>query len=130
MKANITKREAIVAINRVLGLNLSNSSTHFAHVNSSKQVWWFDIPVEKFTSGQYSTLDLLLVTADSTLLHHIEVPVSYIRDNLSDFYVRDDKASVSLELSSRASNLFQDMRPRSNKRPFVQFLLRSLDLST
>ena len=129
MTARIKKREAISAINRSSALTLNSTSTHYANVNASKSVWWFDIPVEKFTSGKYGTLDLLLVSEGENMLYHLRVPTSYVQENLSKFHVRDDKESVSLELSSLASNTFQDVQPESNKMPFAQFLVNSLSLA-
>ena len=42
------KIEAIDTINRQIGSPLLISkNTHFANVNSSKNVWWFDIPTSK-----------------------------------------------------------------------------------
>jgi hypothetical protein len=128
MNASITKREAITAINRAFELSLVKSSTHFANVNASKSVWWFDIPVEKFSSGRYLALDFLLVSSDTKTLHHLRVPTAYVWDNLSMFHVREDKRSVSLELSSLANQIFQDVRPSSKRLPFVKFLLNSLAL--
>ena len=129
MNVSITKRDAITAINQAFELALVNSSTHFANVNASKSVWWFDIPIEKFTSGRYETLDLLLVSGDAKTLHHLQVPTAYVRDNRSMFHVREDKGSVSLELSSLPNQLFQDVRPRSKRLPFASFLRNSLPLS-
>ncbi|MEJ6006289.1 hypothetical protein WG899_12065 [Paucibacter sp. AS339] len=128
MTASITKREAITTVSQAFNLSLANATTHFANVNASKSVWWFDIPVEKFTSGRYEALDLLLVSSDSTSIHHLRVPTAYVRDNLAKFHIRDDKGSVSLELSSRVSQLFQDVRPGSEKLSFSQFLLNTLPL--
>jgi hypothetical protein len=129
MNASITKREAMSAINRTFQLALANSSTHFVNVNASKSVWWLDIPVQKFTSGRNETLDLLLVSDDAKTLHHLQVPTAYVRESLSMFHVREDKGCVSLELSSLPNQLFQDVRPRSERLPFASFLLNSLPLS-
>jgi len=130
MTAMISKREAIEAIKRESSLALSNNSTHFANVNASKSVWWFDIPVEKFTSDMHDTLDLLVVSADTKELHHLQVPIAYVRDNLCRFHVREDKDSVSLELSSLNTNKFQDVRPGSGNLPFSQFVVNTLTLAS
>jgi len=128
MTANIIKREAITMVSRAFNVSLSNATTHFANINASKPVWWFDVPVEKFTSGRYEALDLLLVNSDSRLIHHLRVPTAYLRDNLAKFHIRNDKGSVSLELSSHVNQIFQDIRPGSENLPFSQFLLNTLPL--
>lgn len=130
MATMLSKREAIEAIKRESSLALSNNSTHFANVNASKSVWWFDIPVEKFTSDMHGTLDLLVVSADAKELHHLRVPTTYVRDNLCRFHVRKDKDSVSLELSSLSTNKFQDVRPGSGQMPFSQFVVKTLTLAS
>ena len=129
MTAILSKREAIEAIKRESSLNLSDNATHFANVNASKSVWWFDIPVEKFTSDMRGTLDLLVVSANAKELHHLRVPTAYVRDNLYHFHVRNDKNSVSLELSSLSTNKFQDVRPSSGQMPFSQFVVKTLTLA-
>ncbi len=128
MAAILSKPEAIEAINResASSLNLNNNNTHFSNVNSSKSVWWFDIPVVKFTSGKYDALNLLVVSADAKTMHHLRVPTSYVRDNLCHFHVREDKNTISLELSSQNSNKFQDVRPGSGNMPFSQFVVKTL----
>ena len=128
MNASITKREAVAAVSAAFNLSLANATTHFANVNASKSVWWFDIPVEKFTSGQYEVLDLLLVNSDASSIHHLRVPTAYVRDNLAKFHIREDKGSVSLELSSLASRMFQDIRPGSERLSFSKFLVNTLPL--
>jgi hypothetical protein len=126
MTAMLSKREAIEAIKRESSLTLSYRTTHFANVNARKFVWWFDIPVEKFTSDKYVTLDMLMVSTDAKELHHLRVPTIYVRDNLCHFHVRKDKDSVSLELSSLSTNIFQDVRSGSGKMPFLQFVVKTL----
>lgn len=128
MNARITKREAIAKVSRAFNLSLPDATTHFANVNASKSVWWFDIPVKKFTSGRYEAIDLLLVSSNTTSIHHLQVPTAYVRDNLAKFHIRDDKDSVSLELSSRVNQLFQDVRPGSERLSFSKFLLNTLRL--
>ena len=108
---------------------MSNSTTRFANVNARKSVWWFDIPVEKFTSDKYDMLDLLMVSAYAKELHHLRVQTAYVRDNLCHFQVREDIGSVSLELSSLSTNKFQDVRPRSGKMLLSQLVVKTLALT-
>ena len=128
MPTKISKREAVAIVPLASNSQLPSTATHFANVNAKKSVWWLDIAVEKFAAARYSDIDLLVVTADGNTIHHLRVPTAYVRDNISSFHVRvhNDKDFVSLELSSSVGNLFQDVRPRSKKLNFAQFLVASL----
>lgn len=123
-----SKNEAIGLFNRQSGNSLHNSTTHFANINSSKPVWWFDISVKKITSGKVNTIDILVFHNKANSLHYLRVPTTYIIENFDKFYVREDKNSVSLELSSERSNQFQDVRPASGKMPFAQFVIETISL--
>ena len=128
MTPKIRKPEAIAIANRGGAMQLRTNTTAFANVNSSQEVWWFDIPLAKVVAERYDAIDLLVVTSDVRLLHHLRVPVAWLRENLSNFHVRIDKQAVSLELSSREVNLFQDTRSGSKKIQFVRFLVNSVAL--
>ena len=93
-------------------------------------MWWFDVPVEKLTSGKHSTIDLLVFDSEAKQLHHLQVQTKYISGNLERFRIRirEGKAFVSLEISSQAGNQFQDVRPKSGRMPFAQFLVRTASL--
>jgi hypothetical protein len=97
-------------------------STHFANVNARKDVWWFDIPVSKIESSAYEHIHLLLYDRHSDRLHHLQVPVKYFRQNLARLVVRQDRGTISLELSSNNSKLFRDVRPTGDSVEFRQFL--------
>lgn len=125
----VTKHQAIAAVNLAFNLTLVKNTTHFANINSARPVWWFDIPVKKFTSDLYEALDLLLVTDDAMSIHHLKLPTAYVRDNLAQFHVRSDTNSVSLELSSCSTQLFQDVRPGGKRRSFSEFLQNTLQRS-
>ncbi|MGE0087677.1 MAG: hypothetical protein AB7S75_24970 [Desulfococcaceae bacterium] len=130
MSNKLSKNDAMAAINKVNGILLKNNSTHFANINSSKSVWWFDISVKKIKSEDFNipTFDFLIFNNKENQLHHLRVPTEYIRDNLDQFHIRNDdkKKSVSLELSSDKINLFQDIRPGSGRMPFAQFLVSTI----
>lgn len=128
MTAKLSKSAAIAKIKQSSGTSLHNSTTHFANLNSSKSVWWFDIPAEKFTAGKHNALDILVFSDETNELHHLRVPTAYVRENRERFHVREDKNSLSLELSSELNNRFQDVRPTSGRMPFAQFLLGTISL--
>ena len=111
-------------------MQLQTHTTAFANVNWSKEVWWFDIPLAKIGASGCDALDLLVATADTKLLHHLHVPLAWLRENLSSFHIRDDKQCVSLEISSREGDLFRDIRPGSKRMQFARYLVMSLPSST
>lgn len=126
----VSKKEAIAIVNGAINSPSLSPTTHFAHVNARKPVWWFDIAVDKFVSGKYEHIDLLTITGDEKTIHHLRVPTKYVGHEIASFHVRIDKKSVSLELSTDSSNLFQDVRPGGKKMPFIQFLVTSLPITS
>ena len=128
MPHNITKNDSIRKQQDLYDTILDRKKTHFANVNSRKLVWWIEIPLIKFTSGEYQELDILVFEGGLNILHHLRVPTNYIKDNLPMFYVRKDKESISLELSVDNRNKFEDIRPKSGKMQFSQFLIRSFNI--
>lgn len=118
------KREAIRRTNqRYKVAELNNRNAHFANINARKDVWWFDIPLKKVNPGAERILHLLLYDHRSKELHHLRVPTGYIRENLSKLVTRNEKETISLELSTDRSNLFQDVRPTAGGVHFGQFLV-------
>src|SRR5215216_952525 len=86
------KREAIRRKNQIYKVaELNNRNTHFSNINASKDVWWFDIPLKKVNPGADRMLHLLLYDHRSREIHHLRVPTTYIRDNLSQLVIRDEK---------------------------------------
>ena len=117
------KNEAIKTINMRTGSNsLNNSNTHFANVNTAKNVWWFDIPTSKAFSQNISHLHLLVYQNDRNELYHLKVPTSFFIKNKSSFIVREEKKTISLELSAYSSNFLKDVRPGSGQLSFDEFL--------
>jgi hypothetical protein len=122
----MNKSEALAVENKRLSRRLrplNNTNTHFSNINSSKEVWWLDIPLEKIRTGKIDPLHLLLYDDRSRELHHLEVPIAYFRRNMKALVIRPDKDVISLELSAARSNRFQDVRPTGGRVPFCTFLL-------
>ena len=118
------KREAMRRKNQLYRVaDLNNGNTHFSNINAAKDVWWFDIPLKKVNAGAERILHLLLYDHRSKELHHLRVPTTYIRENLSRLVIRGEKETISLELSTDRSNLFQDVRPTAGGVRFGQFLV-------
>ena len=128
MPIKMLKKNAISAIAETCKILLKYDSTHFANINVSKPVWWLEIPVEKFTSGRYATINFLLFDPVVNQLHHLSVQTVYIQCNIDNFSVRKDRAkpAINFELSSQKHNLFQDVRPGGGKMAFDQFIVSTI----
>ena len=122
MPSKLSKSDAVARLSREHPtLNLESSTTHFASINASKDVWWYDISRKKVMAGSHEALHLLAHDHRCNELHCLIVPTQYLRDNLRRLVVRQDKDTISLELSASRSNLFQDVRPGGGRVHFIQF---------
>lgn len=122
MSQRIEKGEAIAPMNaRPSGAALNRRNTHFANINSQKEVWWFDIPCSKLAVGAAEDINLLLFDHRTNELHHLIVPTAYFRANLGGLVIRDEKGTISLELSAEPRTMFRDIRPTGNGIQFAQF---------
>lgn len=125
MPGRLGKRDAISRMNREYGAAvLQFPTTHFANINAAKDVWWFDIPIDKTVPAAGEKLDLLVYDFRKDQLYHLRVPTEYFRQHMKDFSKRDDKDTISLWLSSEGTNLFRDLRSTNGGVPFAQFLLK------
>ena len=119
----MNKNEAIKIINRRTGFNSLNSrNTHFANVNSAKNVWWFDIPTSKAFSQNIPHLHLLVYQHKGDELFHLKVPTNFFLKNRSGFIIREEKGTISLELSAEKATFLKDVRPGSGQLSFKEFL--------
>ena len=120
----MNKSEAIARASKRDGAaGLDSGTTHFANVNSSKRVWWLDIPLEEIKPVGDENINLLLYDGRSDQLHHLRVPTAFLRDNRQRLAARSDKKCISLELSADAGNRFTDVRPTGQGVRFDQFSL-------
>jgi len=125
MSPKLSKSDAIARLRREHPtLRLEPTETNFASINASKDVWWYDIPRQKVTSQQHEVLHVLAYDHRSNELHHLVVPTQYLRDNLAKLAVRQDKDTISLELSASRSHFLRDVRPGSGRLEFAQFIQR------
>lgn len=125
MSQRIEKADAIARMKgRPIRATLNRRNTHFANINSQKEVWWFDIPCSKIAAGKTEDINLLLFDHRTDELHHLIVPAAYSRANLAGLVIREEKGTISLELSAEASNMFQDVRPTGGGVKFRQFVER------
>jgi hypothetical protein len=86
------KKELIDYINKNYQASLDARNTSFSKINSSKAVWWFNVPVAKFSD----TVNLLLSSEQSALW--IFLPKGFTKSQ--PFKIREDKNAVDLEISA------------------------------
>ena len=119
----MTKSEAIKIINKKLSTpHLNNRNTHFANVNSAKEVWWFDIPTSKAFSVKLDYLHFLLYQPKNEEILHLKVPTILFRENRHKFVIRKEKGTISLELSAKIDTFLHDVRPKSGRVNFREFV--------
>jgi hypothetical protein len=100
------------------GVNSQN--TCFANSNSKTNICWFDIPSTKRLKNTH--INLLIYDRGNNSLSHLEFPSEYLNDRLSSVYIRPDNKSVTLYLSMKESNRFQDIHSCGDKINFKHFL--------
>lgn len=126
MKLN--KTQAIARRNQELGgAVLGVNNTHFAALNTNRNIWWFDLPVGRLAVGQYEWVHLLLHTPSSEQLLHLKVTTAFLREHIESVVVRNQgkrKSTVSLELSADKDSFLKDMRPDGANLSFAPFLQR------
>ena len=76
MGRQMEKREALRRANtNRAGAPLGHHNTHFANINSQKDVWWYDIPMAKISDSDLAEINLLLYDHRTDELHHQQFPV-------------------------------------------------------
>jgi hypothetical protein len=115
------KSSALSELNRRGSMRLDPKTAHFANINSSKPVWWLDLPILKVFDDSEPFIDLVLADSAADHLYHLRVPKDWLIENVESLVVREDKDVISLELSCMPSNLFQDVRPTCGKLSFARF---------
>ncbi len=121
---NMAKADALRRMNAHCNVTVfANWNTHFSNINNNLQypVWWIYIPLKKVDApGAQNTLHLICYDRRLYKLHHLQVPTLHFRQNIRDgkLAIIVDKDVISLELSIRSENLFQD---RFRQCDFVQF---------
>lgn len=96
----MTKSQHISYVNQNYGGSLNNFNTAYASINKSKEVWWLNIPVEKFSETVH-----ILLNAGSRI-HWIELPNGFVSSVSQKFKIRPDKNVVDLEISADRSYLY------------------------
>jgi hypothetical protein len=123
----VKKSQAIAIVNEQNKQSISNKTTVFANINNAKSVYWFDIPLKRLNSKE--SLNILTYDSQHEKLYYLEVPHTYFTENLSLFYIRQDKQTISLELDATIENQFQDIRTGSKNSHFRGFIKGVYDCS-
>lgn len=89
-----TKKQFIDYINATEKASLTIKNTSFSNINKSKNVWWFNVQVKKFTEDVH-----LLLNTESNVIW-ITLPKGFVSNLYSTFKVREDKDAVDLEISA------------------------------
>ena len=117
----ISKKEAIKLMNGHYDRPVLNyKNTCFSNINSSKDVWWFDISLQRISKSE--VINILVYDYKTNSIYHLIVPTHYFNENRNKFAIREDRACVSIELSCDETNKFQDIRPTSGRMKFSEFL--------
>ena len=122
----LDKKLAIARRNQELGgAVLGVNNCHFAALNTNKNIWWFDIPLDRLAIGQYEWVHLLLHTPSTDELLHLKVTTAFLREKREGMVVRATHKrtpTMSLELSADKDSYLQDVRPTGTGVNFAQFL--------
>jgi len=122
----LDKKLAIARRNQQLGgAVLGVNNTHFAVLNTNKNIWWFDLPLSRLQIGQYEWVHLLLHTPSTDELLHLKVTTVFLRDHIEGLVIRNKdkrKPEVSLELSADKDSFLKDVRPAGANLSFAGFL--------
>ena len=99
------KKDLITTLNR-LGFGMDNSNTAKANINSQKNVWWFTIPKEKFTSNFY------LICNESNYLYLIFIEKNTLAPITNYFKIRADNESIEIEICADklSDNFLKDIK--------------------
>lgn len=92
----MTKNQIISFVNHNYNGHLSAANTSFGSINKSKEVWWLNIPVHKFSEDVH----LLLNTPNNALW--LCLPNGFA-PGIIPFKIREDKNAVDLEISADKS---------------------------
>ena len=121
----LDKKLAIARRNQQLGgAVLGVNNTHFAVLNTNKNIWWFDLPLSRLQIGQYEWVHLLLHTPSTDELLHLKVTTVFLRDHIEGLVIRNKdkrKPEVSLELSADKDSFLKDVRPAGTGVDFSPF---------
>ncbi|REE78833.1 hypothetical protein BX611_2968 [Lutibacter oceani] len=114
------KKELIDYINKNYQASLDSRNTSFSKINSSKDVWWYNVPVSKFTDDVH----LLLNTQQYALW--IVLPKGFAKG--FPFKIREDKNAVDLEISADKNYMYlRDVKSGGTGFNFTEFVKEKIN---
>ena len=112
-----TKKEIADFINATNETNLNRANTSYSKINKSKEVWWFNVPVHKFTDDVHLLLDT------TTFVIWIHLPKNFVYNLSTYFKIRPDRDAVDLEISSdRKYKYLIDVKSGGTEFDFKEFV--------
>jgi len=117
----VAGKNAAIDIARQNGVDIQECRCVFSNINrGNKNVWWFDVPVEKAIRG----VAILLCDGKDERLYCLVVPGSVFRDNAGDFFHEDVKGvdKFRIEPSASEKDFMKDRRSHSAGVCFNQFV--------
>lgn len=123
------KKQAIRLAQSMNNSLIAQENIRFANIsNSSKEVWWLDIPYARILDKHTDFITFLLYDRRFQTLYHLEVPKAFLKTHENKIDFRKDKNCISLELSTRHNNRFQNVRPANSEIHFRQFLKNTIQV--
>jgi hypothetical protein len=116
-----SKKEIIEHINQIYKADISSKNTSYSKVNKSKDVWWFNVPVHKFTG----VVNLLLQIENGVFW--IELPVGFVKSIETTFRIRQDKEAVDLEINAGSHNFLCDVKSGGTGFNFNKFIKEEIN---
>lgn len=124
IKESMNKSKAIDIINKKSVIKLTSADTIFSNINAAKDVWWLELPNERFQNDLY----FLLYNHKTETFFIFHFPANAIVKPENYFYQRNDrvKENCSKIYISVSSNKFIE----SKGFDFTKFLVESVDYSS
>jgi hypothetical protein len=114
-----TKKEIIEYINQNYKADLNSKNTSYSKVNKSKDVWWFNVSVSKFSE------DVNLILNKENQVLWIVLPKGFA--NGVPFKIREDKNAVDLEISADSNfKYLQDVKSGVTEFDFSGFVKEAI----
>jgi len=113
------RHEIISAFNSAAACSLAPGNTHVSSVNTSKDVWWYDLPVSKFS--KYETLNLLAFDQHRKMIHQLNIPTKFLKDNMNNFAHKKAGTYISIELAVEGRNFLKNVRSGGQLLDFSSF---------
>jgi hypothetical protein len=97
---------------------LTNNNTAYSNINKAKDVWWFNIGIEKFGS------DFNLILVGDYKSYWLHLPKGFCNSLESKFKIRLDKDAVDLEICADKSdvNYLKDIKSGGSNFDFKKYI--------